>query len=249
MIDHTHHRWKLFFKRYILNFAFKNPTFYTTVNNASAIEEYQHKYKYLDRKRIYILHDCYQHIPISNRYNPGGKYILCIGNIRDWETFFNVAERMPDYRFVGVGRRHKIIRHLNNIPANVEMYFDVCKTEADRLLHESQIILIPLSSNVTNGLTILFQAACNYKPIICTDTPTIRDICTLRDGSHGAAFVGFGDIDGIMEKIEMLANNETEITHMCDTMLKAIQKYSPENYAYTLYMHSQKISGKINGQR
>uniref|UniRef100_UPI0040297C1A hypothetical protein n=2 Tax=Alistipes onderdonkii TaxID=328813 RepID=UPI0040297C1A len=241
MIDHTRKKWKLLIKRQILNMAFKDPSFHITVNNASVLEEYRSRYKRLDPERAYVLHDSYQGNNGTGSYAPTGKYILCAGNIRDWKTFFDVARRLPGYEFVGVGRRHKMTSYLDKIPRNVEMHFDIAPNEVDKLLKESRIVLIPLPSNITNGLTILFQAACNYKPIICTGTPTIRDICALEDGSSGAELVEIGDVADITAKIETLAGDETLGRSLCDKMHIAIQKYSPENYARTLYKHIQHI--------
>jgi hypothetical protein len=102
-----------------------------------------------------------------------GGYCFCGGEAaRDWKTFVDVARSCPSIPFKAVARR--IDWHEEYTSPNLEWHFDVPQDVFYRLVANARIVLIPLKSSMTVGLTVFIRSVLLGRPVITTHTPGLE---------------------------------------------------------------------------
>lgn len=96
----------------------------------------------------------------------------CGASARDWDTFTKVAEQLQNSKF------HVIVRacdwNCEYDRDNVSTEFNVPHEKYVEKLKRSKIVFLPLKSQMTAGLLVMFDAVKNGKIVIITDNSTTR---------------------------------------------------------------------------
>ena len=219
-------------RRYIYNFVLNSKYFVNTVNAIELIPLYQqyHKIKFYN---YYQLNDACDTTIEDITYNEGKRYVFSGGEaVRDWETLFNVALMDKNLQYQIVARKKYFNKKLI-IPQNVHIHFDIKPNEFYELLKNSSIVILPLSSLATAGLTVILHAVSLAKPIIATSTPSTKKYILHR---KTGILVNMGDPEQLYHEIIQLKNSK----ELCNKYVLEMKKHIEENftkkkYADTIY--------------
>lgn len=155
--------------------AFRHPRLYGTCNTQAALDIVAEFLGETVRERFFILHDPMRFerslpegIVIQNYCFSGG------ASGRDWKTLQKVSELCPDIPFV-VAAASRSWDDTVHFPKNVKLYFDLPEPEFDRLLMESAVMAIPLKSEMTSGLLVLFKGIEYKKPVVATNIEAVAN--------------------------------------------------------------------------
>jgi glycosyltransferase involved in cell wall biosynthesis len=218
-------------RRKVYNYTFAYPSFLFTVNSADTLSHYRTEYRF-DAGRVFVLPDPYLPTYKEQPFDPSGGYVFCGGEAqRDWMTYWKAAERLPQYPFVGVGRRKYMPKDVS-IPANVTMYYDITESEFNRLLEKSAWVALPLLSHMPAGLIVMYKAIFLSKPLIITRTSSVENY--LEDG-RSAVLLPVGDAEGLAGAIGKMAADETWAGNLTRQAREAIRSHSPESYSRRIY--------------
>lgn len=207
------------------------PSFHITVNSELYIEEYSSRFKVV-KEKFHVLNDPIQSYGNILNYTSTKSFVFVGGEAqRDWETLFKASEYLPAISFVGIARK-KNFNHTLHIPSNVRLFFDTDnKTFYDYMEHSS-IVVIPLKSQLPSGLIVLLRAAMMQKPIIATNTPSIRNY--INDEVNGLLIEQENPMD-LAEKIQILYNDVDLQRKLSFNLLNyVLGNHSQKNYAKKL---------------
>ena len=160
----------------------------------------------LQDENLFVIPDClavlgnkYINTPHTN-YSVSKGYVFTGGNTRrDFGLVIEVAQKRPDWKFVVVANRiQKDLFH--NAPSNMEIFYNIPFAEFADILSQSEIVFIPLTSKFQGGQLVLFLSALLRKPMVTTDTYTIR---TYFD-EDCCSFIPVGDSQSAIAKINEL---------------------------------------------
>jgi len=191
-------------RKYIYNSASKNRSFWFSVNDDQLRAYYLSLFNF-SLERVFILHDVYHKIHKLMDYEWPDNYVFTGGETyRDWSRFIKYAEDLPDIRFVGVARN----MHFSNkekLPTNLKMYFDILEDEFYSLLKKCRIVFLPLTSLAPCGLIVIIKAALFSKPVIVTETPSIKNY--ISNGISGT-LIKMNDLEEMKNSIQKLYYSE-----------------------------------------
>ncbi|MDR1646352.1 MAG: hypothetical protein LBS05_11160 [Tannerellaceae bacterium] len=231
MISHRKQGPIAILRRKVYNYAFAYPRFHFTANSADTLNHYRMEYR-IDSRRSFILPDPYLPTYKEQPFDPSGGYVFCGGEAqRDWNTYWQAACHLPQYSFVGVGRRKYMPKGVS-IPENVTMYYDITESEFNRLLEKSLCVALPLISRMPAGLIVMYKAIFLSKPLIITRTSSIENY--LEDGKS-AVLLPVGDVEGFAGAIERMTADKAWAEELTQQAKDAIKKHSPESYSQTIY--------------
>lgn len=218
-------------RRVVYNYAFSYKGFLFTANSFDTIERYSKDYKF-DRSIAFVLPDAYLDSYEQADFYPISSYIFCGGEAqRDWALLFEGAKLLPEYKFVGVGRRKYMEKGLE-IPDNVKMYYDIGEDKFDELLKNASIVALPLKSDMPAGLIVMFKAILLSKPVITTKSSSMENY--LQNGENGV-LLQIGDMQGLVKNIKALYSNSDLGRMFTQKAKESIQRYSPSAYSQTIY--------------
>lgn len=211
--------------------AFKNKLFWTSCNSKLDIEKYEALFNLKDKK-IFCLPDTIENIDASKYKNIENEDYVFAGGIseRDWDSVIKAADKLKNIKFKIVAKKEDWKNTYPNLP-NVETYFNVEPEVFDKLLMKSSIVLLPLKSEATAGLMVLFKAIQFKKIILATRTNSTKLfidskyhdslLYTLRD---------YNDLSNKIEKINMLSIEERKKINM------NLNNYIYSNFSIDAYM-------------
>jgi glycosyltransferase involved in cell wall biosynthesis len=231
MISHRKQGMIAFLRKKVYNYTFAYPSFLFTVNSADTLNRYRTEYAF-DDQRAFVLPDPYLPTYKEQPFDASGNYVFCGGEAqRDWTTYWDAARRLPQYAFVGVGRKKYMPKDIP-IPENVAMYYDIPETEFNRLLEKSAWVALPLLSEMPAGLIVMYKAIFLSKPLIITRTSSVENyLCDEKD----AILLSVGDGEGLANAIKRMAGDETWAKILTLHAREAIRRYSPESYSRRVY--------------
>ncbi len=154
--------------------AFKYPYICSTVNVKNDINLYSKKFG-IDGKRLFWLPDAIENMKSENDTRLREDYIFAGGmSERDWDCVIRCATQLKKYNFVVVANKHD---WPNSYPQleNLQVYHDITPEEFNKLLYNSKVVVLPLKSEGTAGLMVLFEALRSKKMIIATETEAIKN--------------------------------------------------------------------------
>lgn len=133
-------------------------------------------------------------------------YVFSAGrSCRDYETL-HLAAKKTCYQYKVVCDSFDALPDYYR-DHNFEPFRKCYEYEYIKMLLKSRLVVIPLSdTNVSAGQMVLLHAMAYRKPIIITDTETVRDYTHDIDC---VKFVGYGDVDGMVKAIEELMSSYT----------------------------------------
>jgi glycosyltransferase involved in cell wall biosynthesis len=204
MIAHNKGLLNKVFRKIVYNIAFKNKTFWFSVNDEQLIANYSRLFTF-PKERVFILQDAVHAGDEQSDYEETGNYVFTGGDaFRDWYGFIKCAEELPQIEFIGVARR-KYFPNEKKLPANLKMYFDVPSAEFYSLLKKSRIVFLPLNSLAPCGLIVMMKAALLSKPVIITETPSTGNY--IQNGVSGL-LTKMNDINEMKNTILTLYNSK-----------------------------------------
>jgi glycosyltransferase involved in cell wall biosynthesis len=203
MIAHNKGMLNKIFRKIVYNIAFRNKTFWFSVNDEQLIANYAELFIF-PKERVFILQDAVQAGDEQSDYEETDDYVFTGGDaFRDWKGFIKCAEDLPAIQFVGVAR-HKYFPNEQALPSNLKMYFNTTSVEFYSLLKKSRIVFLPLNSLAPCGLIVMMKAALLSKPIIITETPSTGNY--IQNGVSGL-LIKMNDIDEMKNAILALYNS------------------------------------------
>jgi glycosyltransferase involved in cell wall biosynthesis len=191
-------------KRCLFRTMLKDSAVYPTVNSEGLSFLYKNLFKIPD-KHFFILHDCYGKLKKYEKpFSEGNDTIFCGGtNGRDWKTLGQTARLLPDLKFVIAGPAKNTLG--NNMPPNIEYYFNIPFSEFQRLIKECSVLALPIDTEAPAGLIVLFSAGLMSKPVIATDNVTMREYIT--SGENGF-LIKRGDHINFSKQIDYLISDK-----------------------------------------
>ena len=109
--------------------------------------------------------------------------VFCGGrNGRDWALMLQLADSMPDVSFTLVVPPDIAEQMKNNVPSNATVLTGLSSGEFVARLAASRVVCLPLTKQAPAGLIVLFQAAANKRPVITSDTVTMKSYCSEGRG-------------------------------------------------------------------
>lgn len=233
IVDYIEHDYakgiKGFLKLHIFRTIFLNQNLYLTVNCMETMDRVINKF-HINRTHMFELVDCVAWEYTEEMFTDGDNSVFMGGNIRDWNSFMQLANLMPDVKFVGVaGSQHFHIDR--DIPQNVSLYFDQTLETYEALQKKSSVSLILLPSDVSNGFIAAYQSTFLNKPIVATSSLSLNKL--LYDDQIGWGGVVFqrGDYLDARNKIYELLNNRDVRRTYCEKMQQIAAKHT--KYAYS----------------
>jgi glycosyltransferase involved in cell wall biosynthesis len=218
-------------RQWIFQPVMNMPSYYITVNSELYIEEYSHRFK-VAQEKFHVLSDPIQvHEDNLNHFSKGN-YIFVGGEAqRDWETLFQASEYLPEISFVCIARK-KYFNHNLVVPINMKLIFDTDEEMFYDYMKHSNLVIIPLKSHLPSGLIILLRAAMMLKPIIATNTPSVRNY--IINGENGL-LVEHGNPKELAEKIKLLNNDPNLNKKLAISLFEYInENFSQKSYAKKL---------------
>ena len=133
------------------------------------------------RRDFPLLHDIYYGDAVVQK-SGSGRYVFCGGrNGRDWNMLLEIAKEIPDIFFRCV-MPQSICDSFHEIPANVEIQYDIPEQCFLDLLEGSLLVAMPLNTDAPAGLIALFQAGMYKKLVITSNTPVTREYISSNRG-------------------------------------------------------------------
>lgn len=145
-------------------------------------------------------------------YEDRKNYILSVGrdNGRDYKTVIEVAKKMPDREFHLVLSKRNI-EGIEDIPANVKLFFDISRIELKKKYAEAAVLLLITHKDGyghgsdCSGQTVLLDAFASGLPVIASRKTYIADYGKDREN---LLLVDFYDVSGIIKALnEITAQN------------------------------------------
>lgn len=190
-------------RNFLYKQAFKNTNFKATSNSESSMkialsilgEQYADCFM--------ILHDVF--FEKRNHNVKYEDYCFCGGaSGRDWSSLMKAAELCPTIKFKVIAGSGTWNAGLS-VPQNVECKFDVTESEFSDSLKNSNLVLLPLISEVTSGLLVLFQAINSGKIVIATGIDAVKYY--YPQNLQNKYLVPIGDYKMLAEKIKLYYQN------------------------------------------
>lgn len=227
LIAHEKGLYNSLFRRLIYNYAFGYKMFWFSVNDDQLIDYYSSLFKF-PGDRIFILHDVFGNTDEQADYKELDTYVFTGGEaFRDWTNVIRCAQEMPNIQFVGVGRQ-KAFSFKEDLPGNLKLYFDISQNEFYLLLKESAIVFIPLLSMAPCGLIVLMRAGLLSKPVIATNTPSIRNY--IKHDITGL-LVEMSNFEQMKNSIERLFNSKILRKNLAENLRRhLVENFSHEHY-------------------
>jgi glycosyltransferase involved in cell wall biosynthesis len=226
-------------RKKLFSFFLNQPEIYITVNSSDLFAQYNKEFN-LSFEKMFVLEDpvfdFYERRPFTDRQT----YMFCGGVARrDWETLFKACELLPAYRFVGVAQKQNFPAHLN-VPANMDMHYDISLEAFNNYLKDSTIQLLPLNSRRPAGLIGIITGALLGIPIITTRTASIENYITNR---KSGMLIEMGDYNALAEAIQELFHDPL----LRKAQVDALTNFIEDNYNEQAY--ARKLSGilTLNG--
>ena len=219
--------------------AFKNRNFFSSCNSKKQLIELQNLF-HTSNNQIFWLPDTIEQITSQNQIDYSEKNYIFSGGIsyRDWDILNKVAEETPYLKYKVVSSKIDWKDSYPNL-SNLETHFNVDVDVFDLLLKESKYVILPLKSNGTAGLMVLFKAIQYNKIVICTDTETTRMFYPSH--LHSELLYKLGDEKELLSKIQSIEKlNIKQRNHI----VNELHSYVYENFSIDEYM--KKLRNIIN---
>ena len=219
-----------FIRRKVFSPVMNGSRYFITINSEFLITDYSIRLK-VNKGKFFVLNDPLQEVEIKE-FNDSGDYVFIGGEgQRDWGNLFEACSKISEIKFLCIARR-KNFDHVKEIPANVRMLFDTDSDTFYNHLAKSKLVAIPLKSLAPAGLIVLLRAAMMNKPVIATDTPSIRNYI---ENDKSGILVTLGNSKELAEKIVMLFNNSDLQKFYASNLLRYVkQNFTHKNYTETL---------------
>lgn len=129
-------------------------------------------------------------------------YILSAGKgYRDYGVLIKAASYMNDVKFVIISDFNSM-KGLDVTSENIEILYNVDRDKYYELLGKAFMVVVPvIETNRSAGHQVIYQAMAMSKPVISTDTYTIREFVK---NEYNGMLVGQGDVDSLVLSINKL---------------------------------------------
>lgn len=158
--------------RNLIQVAMNNKNLMAIANSTQSIQLYKLYYGDSCSDKFCLLPDAFDSSePFSlNDFSHKSDYFFTGGmNNRDFSLILQVAERIPDYRFVIVALKEQW-SFGNDMPKNVKVYFNTSHDEYYELMKKSRAVLLPLKDQRAAGLINICKSL--QYGVICVTTRT-----------------------------------------------------------------------------
>lgn len=109
--------------------------------------------------------------------------VFCGGcNGRDWDFLIQLAQKLPNVRFIVVMQEVVYKRYESRFPANMEIECDISFSDFIERLCAAEMEVLPLDTDAPAGLQVIYQAAANGKMVITTKTATTVEYINNENG-------------------------------------------------------------------
>lgn len=156
--------------------AFRNKNLYATCNTKRDFDKYYSKFDIQGENRIFKLPDGIEVLKNVKRQKKSAHKVTIFSagaSARDWKTLSDVAKKMQTVQFNIVARASDWSDEYD--APNLNVFFNLPHEQYIEKLQNCDYVLIPLNSDVTAGLLVLFDSV-NYGKIpLITKTPTTAE--------------------------------------------------------------------------
>lgn len=200
------------------------------VNSEALIDRYVTRYGF-HRRQFFLLEDCYSNFGIEllkkeESYSVDEGYVFCGGTTyRDWRLFVETARLSPHIPFIGVARKQLFGE--TDLPENLTMYFDLDNAAFNDYLRKCRLLFMPLTVDTQGGQIVIFSAGLLKKPVVTTDTLTIR---TYMDDPADGRIIPMGDAAAAAKAVGELYADESLRCRTGASLYERIRRFSPENF-------------------
>lgn len=214
-------------KRKMFHWMLNHDSIYPTVTSSELAKIYTELFQLKD-KQFYLLHDCYGNdVVYRNVITKNEGYVFCGGsNGRDWSTLVKVASLLPDIPFVIVGPNKNVLGE--GYPDNINFHYDIPYDQFKQLMANCSLLALPLNTEAPAGLIVLFTAALMQKPVITTNSITMREY--ISSGNNGI-LINMNDADEFAFQINLLIKNPNKQADLGERLFQKVNELgSPETY-------------------
>lgn len=202
-------------RNYIYSRALNKPNVWATCNAEQDIDKYCSQFNLLSRSSIIHLPDGIDLERLSNLHNDiddvaesgtssqwHTDVFSCGASARDWGTLARVINDMPLTSFSIVATQGDWKSEYS--ASNASVRFHIPHDEYLSLLCRSRVVALPLNSDATAGLLVMFDAFANDKCVVITRTKTTEQF--IPEWAEELLLVDMGDAEQMKDKISTLLN-------------------------------------------
>lgn len=214
----------------------KNTRSLIVVNTPESIEKWENKLKFSNQKKFLVIPDVYNDtISFTKPKVLKEKYCFTGGmNNRNWKLILNLAKNHRMLKFVCVALKNDFEKQIHEeIPDNMDVYFDVPSNKYYDLMKNAYIVLLPLMDNRVAGLININRAAQYGVPCMITKTAATEQYYNA-DTNH---LLVTGQVDEWGVKLDnWLKFSEEQYIEATEEFCDVIKvKFSPERAAKQIY--------------
>lgn len=193
----------------------------------------------LKEERIFVIPDCIEVIEKKMRIVKSdqtlikeSEYIFSGGSTRrDYKLVLDVAKERNDWNFVIVASKNQQYM-FSEVPSNVTVFYNIPFDSFVQKLKNSKIVFVPLNSQFQGGQLVLFIAALLKKPMVTSETYTIR---TYFD-DDSCSFIPIGNKEAAIKRLNDIMNKAPkELDNRCDMAYKQVKKFDVD-YCFNLML-------------
>lgn len=211
--------------------AFKYPYLWSTVNVKTDINLYSKNFC-VDKERFFLLPDAIENMKSIKMSQSKEEYIFAGGmSERDWDCIVKCAIQLKKYKFVVVANKHDWSDKYPQLD-NLQVYHNITLKEFNKLLYDSKVVVLPLKSEGTAGLMVLFEALRNKKMVIATETEAIKNFISPQHRSN--VLYQIHNDKMLSEQIDTVYKMNKEQYEYC---VNGLIEYIYNNYSEEIYLN------------
>lgn len=212
----------------IAYYALKNSDYMPVVNDERLLIKIRNEFK-LSKVHGFFFPDTYN---IKDAFNvpkiKRGKYIFCGGvNNRDWDTVIGVAKDNPDKIFKFAVNRYWWLYRDDDLPNNIQMYFDLSESEYYKLLRGAYLSVVALKEDKVSGLINIIKSHQYGIPCI-TNNMGVAELYIPKMYKENLIYDNKRCVEELGRKINYIYNlNDASYLQIC----KGLQRYLKEKFS------------------
>lgn len=143
----------------IATYALKNDDYIPVVNDKRLLANLKKELQLKDEKGLFFPDSYNIRDVFIKPKNKQEKYIFCGGvNNRDWDIVLDAAKENSDKEFKFVVNKYWWSYRDDDIPNNVQVYFDLSEEEYYKLLRGAYLSVVPLKEDKVSGLINIIKS-------------------------------------------------------------------------------------------
>ena len=241
---------KRWFSSFVQWYILSNPRHIAVINDKRAFKLYQKAFSLSHTDNFYYFPDLYDtKLPFekNNRAPHTSNYFFTGGmNNRDFGIVLQLARQNPQHRFVLVTLKEKWQFESNEIPANVQVFFNTSLSQYYGLMSKAKAVLLPLLDTRVAGLINIARSIQAGVICVCSRTPATE---IYYDQQSQKYLVNIGNLQDLQTAVDCIssytpAQYQAEITCMQNFLQT---NFDPKLHMKKLLDFAENYFAKLDG--